>query len=207
MSDQRYPLSWPSGWARTKYRQPATFRTSREVTVEGSTVRESKRLSVTDAIRRLSQQMTLLGATNEVLSTNIPTRLDGLPRAGQPEPSDPGAAVYFKLNGKPRALACDKWDRVADNIAAIAQHVDAIRRIDRYGVGTIEQAFAGYTALPPSADDWRAVFGLNGGATLDAVEAKYRELARTCHPDVGGDPLQMARLNTARDAARKELTA
>jgi hypothetical protein len=33
---------------------------------------------------------------------------------------------------------------VADNIAAIAAHIDAIRRQDRYGVGTLDQAFAGY---------------------------------------------------------------
>ena len=62
-------------------------------------------------------------------------------------PDDPGVAVYFQLHDKERVLACDKWDTVADNIAAIAAHIDGIRRQDRYGVGTIDQAFAGYSAL------------------------------------------------------------
>lgn len=214
MSDQtRYPLSWPTGWTRTSahQRERAAFRTSRQaisVDAAGQTIttRNAKALSVSDAIRRLSGELSRLGATDEILSTNVKTRLDGLPYSNQSEPEDCGAAVYFKLEGKPRCLACGKWDRVADNIAAIAQHIDALRRIDRYGVGTMEQAFAGYAALPPTAEDWRSVFGLNGNATLEAVEAKYRELAKVAHPDRGGDPLQMARINTARDSARRELS-
>ena len=207
----RYPLSWPTGWRRTAAHQRAraTFRSTRQSTSindDGSVVRTSavRALTVADAIRRLSGELGRLGATHEILSTNVKTRLDGLPYSNQPEPTDPGAAVYFKLKGKPRALACDKWMRVADNIAAIAQHIDALRRIDRYGVGTMEQAFAGYAALPPSAEDWRSVFGLNGGATLADVEAKFRALAIQAHPDRGGDPAVMAKLNAARDAARRE---
>jgi hypothetical protein len=210
-SATRFPLSWPDGWPRTNsyQRQRATFRSSRQssyVNGQGQTVTQTsaKALTVADAIKRLSGELGRLNATNEVLSTNVKTRLDGLPYSNQPEPADPGAAVYFRLKGKPRCLACDHWNRVADNIAAIAQHIDALRRIDRYGVGTMEQAFAGYAALPPSGDDWRSVFGLNGNATIEIVEAKYRELARQHHPDIGGDPLQMSRLNAARDAARRE---
>ena len=207
----RFPLSWPTGWKRTPahWRERATFRSTRQSTYTndaGNVVRTSavRALTVADAIRRLSGELGRLGATDEILSTNVATRLDGLPYSNQPEPTDPGAAVYFKLKGKPRALACDKWTRVADNIAAIAQHIDALRRIDRYGVGTMEQAFAGYAALPPSAEDWRTVFGLNGGATLADVEAKFRALAIQAHPDRGGDPAVMAKLNAARDAARRE---
>lgn len=208
----RFPLSWPTGWRRTSsgQRVRATFRSSKQssyVNTEGSTVRSVsvRALSVSDAIKRLAAELGRLGAREEILSMNVKTRLDGLPYSNQPEPTDPGAAVYFKLNGKPRALACDKWTRVADNIAAIAQHIDALRRIDRYGVGTLEQAFAGYAALPPAGGDWRSVFRFPNGATLSAVEARYRELARDQHPDRGGDTVAMARLNAARDAARQEL--
>lgn len=208
----RFPLSWPSGWTRTKshMRQRATFRSSRQSSYQDGqgnvvTSKSAKPLTVSDAIKRLSAELARLGATNEILSTNVETRLDGLPRSNQPEPSDPGAAVYFKLKGKPRCLACDRWNRVADNIAAIAQHIDALRRIDRYGVGTMEQAFAGYAALPPSAEDWRTVFGLGQFATIGDVEAKYRALALQHHPDRGGDPAMMAKLNAARDAAKRDL--
>ena len=91
-------------------------------------------------------------------------------------PDDPGVAVYFQLHDKERVLACDKWDTVADNIAAIAAHIDGIRRQDRYGVGTIDQAFAGYSALPPPGGTsrptrpWHEVLGVNRFATPEEAE-------------------------------------
>jgi hypothetical protein len=210
----RYPLAWPLGWARTPapQRRRAAFAASHTITQEGAsglvTRRQTRALTVADALKRLSGELGRLGATRELLSTNVEVRLDGLPRSGQSEPRDPGAAVYFQLKGQPRCLACDRWDRVADNIAAIAQHIDALRRIDRYGVGTLEQAFAGYAALPPQAShDWRLVLGFAAGAavTRAMVEEAFRERARTAHPDAGGSHDSMARLTEARSAAQREL--
>lgn len=194
-SAQRYPLSWPSGWKRTdRYRrQRARFQS------------RGTALTMAGAITRLSGELSRLGASNEILSTNVETRLDGLPRSGQPEPSDSGAAVYFTLKGKPRCLACDAWDRVADNVAAIAQHIDALRRIDRYGVGTMEQAFAGYQALPAQAASWFTVLEFTDPPkTWDVIESRYKSLARVHHPDAGGNTETMAKINAAYDTARSE---
>src|SRR5262245_11061863 len=56
------------------------------------------------------------------------------------------------------------------------------RAVDRYGVGTLEQAFAGYKALPAdTAADWRVVFfGANPPSpiTVAAVDTAFRALAR-----------------------------
>lgn len=212
---QRYPLSWPIGWKRTPrhQRQRASFSASGSRTYDlgngqTRTERTSRALTVADALKRVSAELGRLGATHEILSTNVVLRIDGLPRSGQPEPDDPGAAVYFRLKGQPRCLACDKWHRVADNIAAIAQHIDALRRIDRYGVGTMEQAFAGYAALPANtAANWRDVFGFPDGTrpTWADVEDRFRNAARSAHPDAGGTQEQMARLTEAKAFARKEL--
>lgn len=211
---QRFPLSWPVGWKRTPsyQREVARFQTSsyRDEQRRGAdgnlqTVRVSSKrgLTVADAIKRLSSEIDRLNATDALVSSNVELRLDGLPRSGQPEPSDPGAAVYFKLKGKPRCLACDKWTRVADNIAAIAQHIDALRRIERYGVGTMEQAFAGYAALPASPTDWWIVLGVTPDATTAQIDDAFRKLARSSHPDAGGSHNDMARINAARDEAKK----
>ena len=48
-----------------------------------------------DAIKRLSRELRLLGATGELLSTNVLTRLDGLPYSNQKEPDDPGDPNRF----------------------------------------------------------------------------------------------------------------
>lgn len=132
------------------------------------------------------------------LSANLVLRLDGQPRAGQPEPQDKGVAIYFQLDGRDTVLACDKWDRVADNIAAIAKHIEALRGIDRWGVGTAAQAFAGYQALP-LPEQWWQVLEVPARASADEINAAYRVKARSAHPDSGGSNAAMARVNAARD--------
>jgi len=196
---RRFPLSWPAGWKRTPadQRRRAPFMSYRQP------------LSVAVASGRLEDQLDrMLGVHHVVLSTNVELRLDGRPRSDS-EPRDPGAAVYFRLDEKPLAFACDKWTRVADNIGAIAAHLEALRAQERYGVGTMAQAFAGYAALPPEAGaDWWIILGVHAQALPEQVEEAFRRLAREAHPDVGGDAHRMARLNTARDAyykARREL--
>lgn len=187
---QRHPLSWPTGWPRTASHQraDAAFRSNDRI------------LTVAVAIDRLQCELDRLRARDYILSTNVELRLDGMPRSGQAEPSDPGAAIYFKLNGKDTVLACDKWKRVADNIAALAKHIEALRGMDRWGVGSIAQAFAGYQALP-APEQWWQVLGVGQHAPRAQIQEAYRELARAAHPDQGGSTAAMARLNAARDAA------
>lgn len=202
---QRFPLQWPVGWKRTPghARARARFSVRRAAAPGGYASKQS--VTMAEAVDRLQGELGRLGAANEVLSTNVVLRLDGLPRSGQGEPTDPGAAVYFTLKGKPRCLACDRWTRVADNVAAIAAHVEAIRAVDRYGVGTMDQAFAGYAALPAAVDDWWVVLNVPQNTTLEEVDRQFKELARRAHPDAGGSQEQMARLNRAREAARAQL--
>lgn len=216
---ERYPLTWPTGWKRAASRHHAKFSKRRTVTSPANpnySYQQSDKLSVGDATRRLTDELRRLGARDVLISSNLRTRLDGLPVAGQATMlKDPGVAVYFKLRmnattTRPLVLACDKWLSVADNIAAIAGHIEAMRTQERYGVGSLEQAFLGYAALPANtAADWRSVFGFKGGAlvTPDMVNDRFQEMARTAHPDAGGSHEQMARLTEARAFARKELGA
>lgn len=213
-SIKRFPLEWPIGWKRTPrhQRQRAAFRSTktdvyRKQDGTTNTVKRDLPVSVFVATQRLERQIEMLGGRNPTLSTNVSLRLDGRPRS-EGEPSDPGVALYFSFKGKAAVFACDRFDRVADNIAAIAAHVDALRRVERYGVGTIEQALAGYKALPAdTAANWRAVFGFPSDSTptLDQVDKAYKDAARKKHPDLGGTDMEMAHLNRARDYALLEL--
>jgi hypothetical protein len=131
----RYPLEWPAGWMRTppERRRRAAFTTKRT---------SDQRLSIYLATERLQGELDRLGAKNQVLSTNVSLRLDGRPRSDE-EPRDPGAAVYFRFRNRATVLACDRYDRVADNIAALAAHIDALRRIERYGLRARVSTFVG----------------------------------------------------------------
>jgi hypothetical protein len=195
-SVKRYPLEWPLGWKRTTYRQWPRFK------------RNGANINVEGASRRLEGELQKLGAVDPVLSTNVKVNMRGFPH-GSEQPNDPGVAVYFRFNKRPTVLACDKYTSVAGNIAAIAAHVEALRAIDRHGVGTIEQALAGYKALPAdSAADWRSVFGLkpNDTCSMKLIDSAYKVLARQYHPDVTKDDgAKMAWLNRAREYAHQEL--
>ncbi len=199
-SIKRFPLEWPAGWKRTSpyKRVNSSFTTKR--TANGL-------LTVMLATERLEGEVERLQGKNPVLSTNVSLRMDGRPRSDE-NPIDPGVALYFSFRGKATVLACDKYKSVADNLAALAAHIDALRRVERYGVGTIEQALAGYKALPAdTAADWRKVFGFNADSrpTLDQLDTAYKELARRKHPDHGGTDVEMAHVNRARDYALMEL--
>jgi hypothetical protein len=198
----RYPLVWPMRWPRTP---PANRRVANFGTKERGDYK--RQMTPATATQRLMRELDLLRADRDhaVLSTNLVVRLDGLPRSDQPEPRDPGVALYFKVSSADRALASDRWTRVADNITALAAHINAIRAVGRYGVGTLEQAFAGYTALPPSAEDWTIVLMVAQTATREEIQAAYRQLAAIHHPDKGGRAEDMARLTAARDRALSQL--
>jgi hypothetical protein len=201
----RYPLTWPLGWPRARHRANAQFKE----TVNDGGVQRTKWISMDKAVRRLEAEIDRLGGSNAVLSTNVRLNMRGIPY-GTDNPTDPGAAVYFTFKGRARVFACDKWTRVADNVAAIAAHIDALRRVDRYGVGSIEQALEGYKALPAdSAADWRTVFGFarDQKVTVAELDAVYKAAARTKHPDRGGSDDAMMQLNRAREFALAELGA
>lgn len=195
----RNPLAWPMGWPRT----PDTKRKPSRFSYHG------RDITISAAMDRLERELGHLGATEPLLSSNLKLSLSGVPYSGQGEPADRGIAVYFKLKGADRVLACDRYLTAAANIAAIANHIDALRRIDRYGVGTIEQAFAGYAALPPPSVDnrpeWRKTLGFHPTArvTPEDVNLNYRTLAKK---DPGNEH-RLLDLNLAREAAMRELSA
>jgi hypothetical protein len=206
----RYPLAWPSGWIRTKARRAAMFsKNPQRQTIDGTRFRLRASLTVGDGLARLTGELRRLGARAIVISSNLRTNLDGTIATKQAKVlEDPGVAVYFRLHDQPRVLACDRWTSAADNMAAIAAHISAIRAQDRYGVGTLDQAFAGYAALPPvggtQGGDWRAELGIGPQELVspNVVEARYRKLVHDRHPDHGGTHDAIVRLNLARDAAR-----
>lgn len=187
-----FPLQWPEGWARTRHPAAARFKVS----------------SFAYARDRVLRQVRQLGGTRGIITSNLPTRLDGLPYANATEPADRGIAVYWVEQGRERVMACDRWTRTRDNLHAIELSLDALRGLARWGSSQIvERAFAGFAALPASGQhDWRAVLGAEL-RTLDEVKRRFRELAATAHPDQGGNPHEMQRLNAAYAAAKLELEA
>ena len=60
-------------------------------------------------------------------------------------------------------------------------------------------------ARDPSVERAYEDLWLRPGAPMSVVRAAYRSLAARSHPDVGGDPGHMLRLNTAYETLRRTL--
>lgn len=199
---QVYPLDWPIGEPR------ATRRVRGKFEVQFGRARDE-----------LLRELRLLGARDVVISSNVPTRRDGLPYADAPKRlSDPGVAVYWTAERwdaaakryvrTPFVMACDKYDSPVANIRALGLSVEAIRSLERHGTRQLrDRAFSGFAALPavaspPSRSVWWRVLGLSEQpVTEDEVNTAYRARAKHCHPDHGGSDEAMAELNRARDEA------
>lgn len=209
----RYPLAWPSHRPRTKSRRPGAS----TMTTGG----KSRAVSLAVAVDRMEAEIDRLGGKYPLLSTNVEPRLDGTPRADRAPPADPGVCVYFQLKGESLALACDTFTTVAQNIAALANHIAAVRSIERYGVASAAETLRAFSALPapdakPTPRPWWAVLGFGGPGALEglpaaarfgALSAAYTAAARSAHPDAGGTDAAMAEVNGARDEAQRILKA
>lgn len=199
----RWPLTWPEGWQRAKHRTAAAF--GKKATTDTGW-RSLRKLSVADGNTRVLEELERLGVRSEIyISTNIKLRQDGLPRSDEREPADPGVAVYWERRGKRQCMAIDRYSRVADNLAAIAATLEALRAIDRHGGGAIlDRAFTGFIALA-APEQWFQVLGVPASANVGEIDSAWRRLAMQHHPDrPGGSTAEMSRINAARDEGLRQ---
>lgn len=219
----RYPLCWPSGWKRTPGEERIHGKFNRKehkanvFQEDGKPIRyhwETKEVSVADSVDRVLGELSRLGVYNvsedAVISTNIQVNINGFPRSNRKDPDDPGAAVYWERLGARQCMAIDQYTRVADNLAAIAATLEAMRAIERHGGAEIlNRVFTGFAELPGYVDSgWREVLGFGPGddtITIELAESRFKELAKVAHSDQGGDDDRMRKLIEARNAAKIEL--
>lgn len=183
-----YPLSWPAGFPRSQKRERGAFKTTLARAL--ANVETSLRLFGKDSGKPVSAV---------VLSSNV--------TLGVQSPPDPGVAAYFTWEGMQVCIPVDRYDSVAANLQAI-HHIIEARRVElRHGtLSLVRASFQGFKALP-APTNWRDVLGIRPDerVTIQIVEDRYRELAKSRHPDRGGTDVLMAELNRARADARREL--
>jgi DnaJ-like protein len=185
-SSLQWPLQWPIGRPRIQQGRSSRFKTD-----------------FLSAVQLLRTEARRLGADHLVISSNMELRPNGLPYMDRREPEDEGVAVYFIYKEQPMCFACDMWDKVGDNIYAIARTMKALRGIERWGAGEMfRQAFTAFTApsMPKSPHE---ILGVRPDATRQEIDAAYRRKAKLFHPDApGGSDSAMVALNKARDTLK-----
>lgn len=175
---ESFPLAWPFDYKRTP---------------DNKRIRSKFQQSMEKSQQRLRREIELLGGKNIVISTDIPTRKDGMMYADymNKKIADPGVAIYFMLPDKIdyTVMCCDQYERVWENIYALALAVEALRGIDRWGVSEfMSRTFTGFKALPEaqSSRHWSKVLGCSRDASPDTIKQAYRLSLQDVHPDKGG---------------------
>lgn len=157
-------------------------------------------------------------------------RLDGGIRANA-SPSSPGAIISFESKHGPLRYWADQYDSGGymgsrrrmpgwqANVRAIALGLEALRKVERYGIAHRGEQYTGFGALPPGAISLGAhvetmtveeasalLYGLAGidhpkGLIPNADQVKYlfNIAAKAHHPDAGGDADMFRRLVMARN--------
>jgi hypothetical protein len=172
-----YPLQWPAGWPRCDLPQRAQFKDHSIYVVSSQVENELRRL----------------GASSIVVSANLIRNMDGGIRSKQAQPVDRGVAVYFQYMGREQCIPCDRWSRVEDNLRAIALTIEALRGLERWGAKEmVSAAFRGFLALPEKTG---GIDYFRDCSSEEEVKARYRELAKSFHPDRGGSADEFAELS------------
>jgi hypothetical protein len=125
--------------------------------------------------------------------------------------------VILSFTAKVGALSypCDTFTTWQDNVRAIALALEALRKVDRYGVTTHGEQYRGFLALEGAtaapagfvtghgAAEWlNDTFGEPG--TVMTCGELLRRAKRATHPDLGGDVAKFQRVSLAEAKLREE---
>lgn len=185
-----YPLQWPQGWKRT----------ARQFTRKSNFKSDGKQLSMYRAQQRLNTEIRHLHAQRSIVSTNMALNLDGSIKSRQREPEDTGVALYWRMQADQpdRVIAIDIYDRVEDNIAAIAACLESLRRIRRHGGReATEQVYRGLELPAPGqtgAQPWYVVLGVEHNCTKAEADYARRSLLSEHHEDKPGGSKEMTQV-------------
>lgn len=170
----------------------------------------------------LDRELVYLDAHNVVFQVAMQEsdiRLDGRPRA-RATATHPGGIVAFDSKYGPLKYATDVFSRWEDNVRAIALGLEALRKVDRYGITKRGEQYTGWRqieqhagtgfASPDDAACWIAdvvqhahpdmVYDVDDLVTGGHLDDAYRIAARSLHPDApGGSHDAFVRLQQARE--------
>jgi hypothetical protein len=148
----------------------------------------------------LDRELRLLRATTVILLIDVnepDIRLDGKLRATA-RPLSSACAIQFDSRTKGSLLiGCGRFRHWQDNVRAIALGLEALRKVERYGIVQANEQYEGWRALPEGGTTdvtdidraWKVIALL---ADVDETEARldgryaYRLALKRAHPDHGG---------------------
>lgn len=176
---------WPGAMTPAEHRRASPFASTLTATLK-TLEREIWHLSTT-ATQQESAELLL------AIPAGAFTK-DGRPYANA-RAEHPG--VIFSMDSKHGRVSypCDAFTEWQENLRAIALALEALRKVDRYGVTRHGEQYRGFMALEAgstitSVDDAFATISkiarVSGGYAWDQPAHALRMAQRNAHPDTGG---------------------
>jgi hypothetical protein len=201
--------AWPG--AETEKRRASPFRAAWA---------RPQRWGATSTLDLLNREIKHLTAENVLLQMALEDheiRLDGRHRANA-SPRHPGVILTFDSAHGPLSYPCDAFHDWQANVHAIALALEALRKVDRYGITKRGEHYTGWRQLPPAGGTTASMTartaaeivcdlapGWDPDESADdvlcvrpAYRDAYRDAAREHHPDRGGSTERFQLLQQAR---------
>jgi len=145
-------------------------------------------------------------------------RNDGWPKSNA-RPSEPGVILTFqfknphKLETNTVSMPCDRFTDWESNLRAIALSLEALRKVNRYGVTRNGEQYRGWQQLPPAEEapkpmtvrEAASIIGLESGMQDEFLmhyvthyERAVPLAIKAAHPDKGGTADRIRRVLAAR---------
>jgi len=176
----------------------------------------------TKTVKELARELDAIGAKNVVILADCDEseiRRDGMIRSDA-RLRGPGIVVCMDSKYGALKYPCDKFTQWESNLRAIALSMEALRKVDRYGVTKRGEQYTGWKQLPSSAtpaEEWASVeqafrfLCVTGDVVASAftppfLQVAYRAAARKAHPDAGGSTELMSKVNRANDYIERATT-
>lgn len=145
----------------------------------------------------LEREVRMIGGRQAVVELDLAEadfRIDGQPRAGA-KTGHPGVTVAFESMHGPLKYTADRFGTWQENLRAVALGLEALRKVDRYGMTSRGEQYAGWKQLEAGGPS------VERGRELIREHGDVKRALMATHPDHGGDPEQFADVQAARAAA------
>ena len=138
----------------------------------------------TSTMQLLERELAKLGARDAVIELAVlegELRIDGWPYADA-RPTHPGVVISFDSKHGPLRYGTDAFPHWQENVRAVALGLEALRKVDRYGIGKRGEQYQGWRQLSAGDSDL-----MQRGRELIAEHGAETAALKATHPDLGGD--------------------
>lgn len=164
--------------------------------------------SWTSTVETLADELGHLSAERVVIELGLQEgdlRIDGLPRANARMTSD-SVRISFDSKWGPLRYETGEYEDSyyrgpgwQANVRAIALAMEALRKVDRYGVSKRGEQYRGWRAIAMTSSDDSLPTAEHAREFLEQWDGDVKRAIRETHPDRGGDQAVFRKVMRARE--------